>query len=85
MPKIVIYTASLCPFCHMAKKLLRRKGVPFEEVNITGQDQLRAEMRDKSGGQSSIPQVWVNGVHIGGCNDLLRLDRAGKLDQMLTA
>ncbi len=83
MPRIVIYTASLCPFCHMAKMLLRRKGVPFEEVNITGQEKLRAEMRAKSGGRSTIPQIWVDGVHIGGCNDLRRLDRAGKLDQLL--
>jgi glutaredoxin 3 len=85
MPKVIIYTATLCPYCHMAKELLRQKGTDFEEVDVTGQDDLRAEMRRKSGGRNTVPQIWVGDMHVGGCDDLMCLERAGKLDNLLSA
>lgn len=85
MQKVVIYTAARCPYCHMAKDLLRSKGVTYEEVDVTGQDELRAVMREKAGGRNTVPQIWVGTVHVGGCDDLHSLDRAGKLDGLLGA
>lgn len=85
MPKVVIYTATLCPYCHMAKELLRTKGAEYEEVNVTGKSALRAEMSSKAGGRSTVPQIWVGDVHVGGCDDLYCLERAGKLDALLNA
>lgn len=85
MPKIVIYTASLCPYCHMAKELLRAKGVAFEEVDVTGKAGLRAEMCRKAGGRNTVPQIWIGEAHIGGCDDLHCLERAGRLDSMLSS
>lgn len=83
MPKVVIYTASLCPYCHMAKELLAIKGVPYDEIDVTGASTLRAEMRAKSGGSNTVPQIWIGGRHVGGCDDLYALDRAGELDPIL--
>ncbi len=85
MPPVTIYTTSLCPYCHMAKALLRAKGVGFEEVDVTGRVALRAEMRAKAGGRNTVPQIWIGDVHVGGCDDLSVLDRAGKLDPLLAA
>lgn len=82
MSKITIYTAALCGFCHAAKRLLSQKGVQFDEVDVTFKPALRAEMTAKSG-RTSVPQIWINGDHIGGCDDLYALDDSGKLDQML--
>jgi glutaredoxin 3 len=83
MSKVVIYTASLCPYCHLAKQLLKNKGVTFEEVDVTGQAGLRAQMSAKAGGRSTVPQIWIGETHVGGCDDLYGLDRAGKLDSLL--
>ncbi len=80
MAKVTIYTTSLCPYCHMAKELLRAKCVAFEEVDVTGQAGLRAQMRDMAGGRNTVPQIWIGERHVGGCDDLMRLDRSGKLD-----
>ena len=85
MRKVFIYTASLCPYCHMAKELLRSKGVTYEEVDVTGAGHLRAEMRAKSGGRNTVPQIWIGDRHVGGCDDLYALDRAGQLDPLLAA
>ena len=85
MPRITIYTASLCPFCHMAKGLLRDKGVSWDEIDITGRANLRAEMCSKSGGRNTVPQIFIGETHVGGCDDLLSLDRSGKLDPLLAA
>jgi glutaredoxin 3 len=81
--KVVIYTASLCPYCHMAKQLLAEKQVAFEEIDVTGQRELRAAMRDKAGGVDTVPQIWIGDRHVGGCTDLYALDRAGQLDPLL--
>jgi glutaredoxin 3 len=85
MPTVRIYTTSLCPYCHMAKELLRAKSVTYEEVDVTGKSALRAEMRAKAGGRNTVPQIWIGDHHVGGCDDLLCLERAGKLDPLLCA
>lgn len=84
MPKVFMYTTSLCPYCHMAKELLRSKGIAFEEIDVTGAGHLRAEMRAKSG-RNTVPQIWIGERHVGGCDDLYALNRAGELDQLLAA
>lgn len=82
MSKIVIYTTAWCPYCIRAKQLLNHKGVSFEEIPVDGKLDLRAEMARKAG-RTSVPQIWINGAHIGGCDDLYALERAGKLDARL--
>lgn len=84
MTNVTIYTTSLCPYCHRAKELLRRKGVDFHEIDVTGEHGLRAEMREKAGGRNTVPQIWIGATHVGGCDDLYGLDRAGKLDHLLS-
>ena len=85
MQKVRIYTGSFCPYCHMAKELLRRKGAQFEEIDVSRCQDTRAAMRNQAGGRDSLPQIWIGDTHIGGCDDLLQLDRAGKLDPLLAA
>ncbi|WP_430436032.1 glutaredoxin 3 [Oceanibaculum nanhaiense] len=83
MAKIIIYSTLMCPYCHAAKQLLKQKGADFEEIDVTFNSDKRAEMREKAGGRTSVPQIFIGGTHIGGCDDLHDLDRAGKLDPML--
>jgi glutaredoxin 3 len=85
MSKVTIYTASYCPYCHMARELLVRKGVAFDEIDVTGKSSLRAEMAQKAGGRSTVPQIWIGQTHVGGCDDLHSLERAGKLDTLLAS
>jgi glutaredoxin 3 len=85
MPKVKVYTAGNCCFCHMAKDLLRRKGAAFEEIDITGRGDLRAELTTRSGGRRTVPQFWIGETHVGGCDDLYDLERSGRLDTLLTA
>lgn len=85
MPKITIYTTSLCPYCHMAKRLLTNKGAPFVEIDVSGKAALRAEMTAKAGGRQTVPQIWIGDRHVGGCDDLYALDAQGGLDPMLAA
>jgi glutaredoxin 3 len=82
MNKVVIYTASNCPYCHLAKELLRTKGAAFQEIDVTGNAPLRSEMAAKAG-RSTVPQIWIGETHVGGCDDLHALDRGGKLDVLL--
>lgn len=82
MPKIEIYTTFLCPFCYRAKKLLDQKGVAYEEIDA-GSAQVRAAMRERSGGRNSVPQIFVGERHVGGCDDLYALEAAGELDPLL--
>jgi len=84
MAKITVYTTRLCPYCHMAKELLRKKGRVFDEVDVSGCKELRAAMCEKAGGRLTVPQIWIDELHIGGCDDLYTLDREGKLDSLLT-
>lgn len=83
MPEVKVYTASCCCYCHMAKELLRQKGAAFEEIDLTGRPDLRAELTSRSGGRQTVPQIWIGSTHVGGCDDLLALDRDGKLDPLL--
>ena len=85
MAEIEIYTKELCGFCARAKKLLKRKEAPFREIGIDMDAQKRSEMIDRAGGKSTVPQIFIDGVHVGGCDELFALDRDGKLDPMLTA
>jgi glutaredoxin 3 len=83
MARVEIYTTMLCPYCWRAKKLLEERGVAYQEVDVMADGGLRAEMRQRSGGRTSVPQVFINGRHVGGCDELYALDRAGKLKAML--
>lgn len=85
MAQIEIYTKPTCGFCHMAKRLLNSKGLSFSEVNISAQPDRRPEMIRRAGGRSTVPQIFIGSEHIGGCDDLFALERAGKLDAMLAA
>ena len=82
MPNVVIYTSSWCPFCIRAKSLLDRKGVAYEEISVDGKPALRSEMASKAG-RTSVPQIWIGEAHVGGCDELHALERAGRLDSML--
>lgn len=81
MPVVEIYAADYCPYCTRAKHLLSSKGIEFTEYDVaaTGRD----EMIRRAGGRTTVPQIFIDGTHIGGCDDLYELDRAGKLDPML--
>jgi len=83
MPKIEIYTQPLCPYCARAKRLLEQKQVAFEEIDAPHGTPARAEAIRRSGGRSSVPQIFIAGRAIGGCDDLYALDAAGKLDPLL--
>jgi glutaredoxin 3 len=85
MSKVTIYTTIFCPYCVMAKQLLKRKGVAFDEIDVTANSALREEMTVKAGGRSTVPQIWIGETHVGGCDDLYALDRTGQLDRMLAA
>lgn len=84
MASVTIYTRKYCEYCARAKALLTSKGVDFTEIDATGNTELRQEMIDKSG-RNTFPQIFIGGAHVGGCDDLHAMDRAGKLDPMLAA
>lgn len=83
MAHIEVYTKFLCPYCSRAKALLKAKGAEFEEIDITMGGPDRATMLERSGGRTTVPQVFIDGRHIGGSDDLAALDRAGGLDPLL--
>ena len=85
MANVEIYTKPTCGFCHMAKRLLASKGVSFAEVNISAQPERRSEMIQRAGGRSTVPQIFIGGKHVGGCDDLMGLERGGKLDALLAS
>ena len=80
---VEIYTWSSCPFCIRAKALLKRKGVEFTEYCIDGDEAARAKMAQRANGRRSVPQIFINDQHIGGCDDIHALDSQGKLDPLL--
>lgn len=82
--KVIVYSSDYCPYCMRAKYLLESKGVTFEEIKVDGKPQVRAEMSQKAG-RTSVPQIWIGTTHVGGCDDLYALERAGKLDSLLKA
>ncbi|MCF8511019.1 MAG: glutaredoxin 3 [Rhodobacteraceae bacterium] len=83
MKPVEIYTTQSCPYCIAAKRLLLKKGVQFKEIDVGGQPQLRAAMTQRAGGRTSVPQIFIAGKHVGGCDDIHALDHAGQLDSML--
>ena len=85
MKPVEMYTSPLCGFCHAAKRLLTSKGVSFSEVNILAQPDRKSEMIKRANGGRTVPQIFIGDVHVGGCDDLYALDRAGKLDSLLAA
>lgn len=85
MAKVEIYTKAFCPYCTRALRLLGDKNVAFEEYDITMGGPRRAEMIERAGGRTTVPQVFIDGRHIGGSDDMAALERAGKLDALLNA
>jgi glutaredoxin 3 len=83
MPEVTIYTTMFCPFCHRAKRLLSEKGVAFHEIEVDMDAHARAEMRERAGGRNTVPQIFIDGRSIGGCDELMALERAGGLDPLL--
>lgn len=84
MKPVEIYTTPICGFCHAAKRLLTQKGVSFSEVDVMTNPERKAEMVQRSGGGRTVPQIFIDGTPIGGCDELHALERAGKLDGMLS-
>jgi glutaredoxin 3 len=85
MPHVEIYTKMFCPYCARAKKLLSDKGVEFDEFEVSGGGEKKREMLDRSNGRTTVPQIFIDGRHIGGSDDLAALEREGKLDPLLSA
>ncbi len=83
MKSVEIYTTRTCPYCVAAKSLLSRKKVAFTEIDVGADPSLRAAMTDRAGGRRTVPQIFIGGTHVGGCDDLHALEHAGKLDPML--
>lgn len=83
MSKVTIYTTRFCPYCLMAKRLFVSKGIAFDEIAVDRRPDLREEMRQRAGGRTSVPQIWIGETHVGGCDELYELDSAGKLDQLM--
>ncbi len=83
MPKVEIYTAMMCGYCHEAKALLAKKKVEFKEIHVGFHPKARAEMIQRTNGCRTVPQIFINDRHIGGYDDLYALDSAGKLDKLL--
>lgn len=82
MAAVTIYTTRYCPYCIAAKRLLDRKGVKYDEIAVDGNAALRAEMEQRSR-RYTVPQIWIGAQHVGGCDDLHALERAGQLDALL--
>lgn len=85
MSDVTIYTRQFCSYCARAKQLLDKKGVAFEEKDASHSPELRREMMERSNGGATFPQIFIGATHIGGCDDLYALERAGKLDPLLAA
>jgi glutaredoxin 3 len=85
MAEVVVYTKDYCPYCTRAKDILKKKGAEVKEIDVTNDENLLAEMIEKSGGRKSVPEIFINGQHIGGHDDMVELDRKGELDKLLSA
>lgn len=85
MPNVEIYTQAFCPFCSRAVRLLREKGVPFTEIDAPRGSAARRDAIERSGGGTTVPQIFIDGQTIGGCDELMALERAGRLDLLLAA
>ena len=85
MQPVEIYTTPFCGFCHAAKRLLTQKGVTYTEFDVSRDPGLRQAMMKRAHGGYTVPQIFIGDTHVGGCDDLYALDRAGKLDSLLAA
>ncbi|MFP7672349.1 glutaredoxin 3 [Marivita sp. S0852] len=85
MQNIEIYTSPLCGFCHAAKRLLTQKGATFTEIDVLANPKRKPEMIQRANGKRTVPQIFVGDTHVGGCDELYALERAGKLDPLLAA
>lgn len=85
MKPVEIYTSPLCGFCHAAKLLLTQKGISFSEIDVLSDPGRKPEMIRRARGRRSVPQIFIGATHVGGCDDLYALDRAGTLDALLAA
>lgn len=85
MSEVEMYSKFMCPFCIRAKALLKKKGVKITEIEASRNQQKRAEMNQRSGGRNTFPQIFIDGQHVGGCDDIFALERSGKLDALLSA
>ena len=83
MAKVEIYTSMMCPYCCRAVGLLQAKNVRFEQIDVSTSSELRQAMRSRAGGRTSVPQIFIDDEHIGGCDDLFALESAGHLDALL--
>jgi glutaredoxin 3 len=83
--RVEVYSSIFCPYCARARALLERKGVAFETIDLMEQPGRRSEMIERAGGRTSVPQIFINGEHVGGCDDLHALDGAGELDAKLAS
>jgi glutaredoxin 3 len=83
MPPVEIYITRACPYCTSAKALLKRKGIDFKEIDLGADWELRDEMIQRANGRMTVPQIFIGQMHVGGCDDLHALERAGKLDSLL--
>ena len=83
MPEVVIYTTTYCGYCHRAKMLMEEKRVAFEEINLDEQPERYEEMLSRAEGRRTVPQIFVNGLGIGGCDEIYDLERKGQLDELL--
>lgn len=82
MPAVVLYGTRFCPYCIAARKMLAHKGVDYEDISVDGNPSMRSELLQRSG-QHTVPQIWIGETHVGGFDDLYRLERSGELDKML--
>ena len=85
MARVEIYTKVMCPYCVRAKSLLDRKKVPYDETHVDFGGAKKQEMVQRAGGRMTVPQIFIDGRHIGGCDDLMALEYDGKLDEVLAA
>ena len=85
MKSVEIYTSPYCGYCLMAKRLLSKKGVTYVEIDVSRDSAQRARMMQRAQGRSSVPQIFIGKTHVGGCDELHALERAGRLDPLLTA
>ncbi|MEX0503242.1 glutaredoxin 3 [Alphaproteobacteria bacterium LSUCC0719] len=83
MPRVEIYTGMMCGYCARALRLLDSKEVVYRQIDVSINSKLRAEMRERAGGRTSVPQIFIDDTHVGGCQELYELEQAGKLDNLL--
>jgi glutaredoxin 3 len=83
MKSVEIYTTPFCPYCVAAKRLLQKKGVTYAETDVSRDPALRQAMMQRAGGRHTVPQIFIGGQHVGGCDDLHALDHQGRLDPLL--